>query len=77
MRPWANSSRVTRIERATTWRDGELGDILEDHGFVSVRTRDYGTIQRVRAKRVRRSSRTSSGTSMRNGVTSVIRQVER
>jgi arsenite methyltransferase len=30
--------------------DDELGDILEDHGFVSVRTRNYGTIQWVRAK---------------------------
>jgi arsenite methyltransferase len=31
--------------------DDELGDILEDQGFVSVRTRNYGTIQWVRAKR--------------------------
>jgi ubiquinone/menaquinone biosynthesis C-methylase UbiE len=30
--------------------DDELGDILEDHGFVSVRTNNYGPIQWVRAK---------------------------
>jgi hypothetical protein len=31
--------------------DHELGDILEDHSFVSVRTSSHGTIQWVRAKR--------------------------
>lgn len=31
--------------------DDELGDILEDRGFVSVRTKNLGTIQWVRAKR--------------------------
>jgi arsenite methyltransferase len=31
--------------------DDELGDILEDHGFVRVRTNNVGTFQRVRAKR--------------------------
>jgi arsenite methyltransferase len=47
---------------ATLWRmlpntgvyffgDDELGDILEDHGFVSVRTKSFGTIQWVRGKR--------------------------
>ncbi|OBI50011.1 SAM-dependent methyltransferase [Mycobacterium kyorinense] len=30
--------------------DDELGDILEDRGFVSVRTKNLGTIQWVRAK---------------------------
>jgi arsenite methyltransferase len=29
----------------------EIGDILEDHGFASVRTKNFGTLQRVRAKR--------------------------
>jgi arsenite methyltransferase len=29
----------------------EIGDILEDHGFVSVRTKSFGTIQWVRGKR--------------------------
>ena len=31
--------------------DDEIADILEEHGFVSVRTKYYGTIQWVRAKR--------------------------
>ncbi|MGH3968307.1 MAG: methyltransferase domain-containing protein [Mycobacterium sp.] len=31
--------------------DDELADILEDHGFVSVRTKNLGTIQWVRGKR--------------------------
>jgi arsenite methyltransferase len=31
--------------------EDELGDILEDHGLVSVRTKNVGTIQWVRAKR--------------------------
>lgn len=31
--------------------DDEIADILEDHGFVSVRTKYYGTFQWVRAKR--------------------------
>ena len=31
--------------------EDEIGDILEDHGFVSVRTKHVGTFQRVRAKR--------------------------
>ncbi len=30
--------------------DDEIADILEDHGFVSVRTKYYGTIQWVRGK---------------------------
>jgi arsenite methyltransferase len=36
---------------ANVFGDDELGDILEDHGFVSVRTSNFGTIQWVRAKR--------------------------
>jgi arsenite methyltransferase len=31
--------------------EDEIGDILEDHGFVSVRTKHVGTFQWVRAKR--------------------------
>ncbi|HKI43352.1 MAG TPA: SAM-dependent methyltransferase, partial [Mycobacterium sp.] len=31
--------------------EDELGDILEDHGFIGVRTKSLGTIQWVRAKR--------------------------
>jgi hypothetical protein len=31
--------------------EDEIGDILEDHGFVSVRTKSVGTFQWVRAKR--------------------------
>jgi hypothetical protein len=31
--------------------EDELGDILEDDGFVSVRTKSFGTIQWVRGKR--------------------------
>ena len=31
--------------------EDELGDILEDHGFASVRTKNFGTIQWVRGKR--------------------------
>jgi SAM-dependent methyltransferase len=31
--------------------EDEIGDILEDHGFVSVRTKSFGTIQWARGKR--------------------------
>ena len=31
--------------------DDELGDILEDHCFIGVRTKSLGTIEWVRAKR--------------------------
>ena len=31
--------------------EDELGDILEDHGFVSVRTKSFGIFQSVRGKR--------------------------
>ena len=31
--------------------EDEIGDILEDHGFTSVRTKNFGTLQWVRAKR--------------------------
>jgi len=36
---------------AYVFGEDELGDILEDHGFVSVRTKNFGTIQWVRGKR--------------------------
>ena len=31
--------------------EDEIGDILEDHGFTSVRTKNFGTLQWVRGKR--------------------------
>jgi arsenite methyltransferase len=31
--------------------EDEIGDILEDHGCTSVRTKNLGTLQWVRAKR--------------------------
>ena len=36
---------------AYVFGEDELGDILEDHRFVSVRTKNFGTIQWVRGKR--------------------------
>ena len=36
---------------AYVFGEDELGDILEDHGFVSVRTKNLGPIQWVRGKR--------------------------
>ena len=36
---------------ANVFGEDELGDILEEHGFVSVRTKNFGTIQWVRGKR--------------------------
>ncbi|MBV9351409.1 MAG: SAM-dependent methyltransferase, partial [Mycobacterium sp.] len=36
---------------ANLFGEDELGDILEDHGFVSVRTKSFGTMQWVRGKR--------------------------
>jgi SAM-dependent methyltransferase len=36
---------------AHVFGEDEIGDILEDHGFASVRTKNVGTIQWVRAKR--------------------------
>jgi arsenite methyltransferase len=31
--------------------EDELGDILEDHGFASVRTKNFGPLQWLRARR--------------------------
>jgi arsenite methyltransferase len=36
---------------AYVFGEDEVGDILEDRGFVSVRTKNIGTVQSVRAKR--------------------------
>ena len=36
---------------ANVFGEDELGDILEEHGFVSVRTKNFGTIQWFRGKR--------------------------
>lgn len=36
---------------AHVFGEDEVGDILEDHGFVSVRTKGVGTFQGVRGKR--------------------------
>jgi arsenite methyltransferase len=36
---------------AHVFGEDEIGDILEDHGFVSVRTKNVATLQWVRAKR--------------------------
>ncbi|OBG23837.1 class I SAM-dependent methyltransferase [Mycobacterium sp. 852002-51057_SCH5723018] len=36
---------------AHVFGDDEIGDILEDNGFVSVRTKNYGTFQWVRARK--------------------------
>jgi arsenite methyltransferase len=36
---------------AYVFGEDELGDILEEHGFVSVRTKNVGTLQWVRARR--------------------------
>ena len=35
---------------AHVFDDDEIGDILEDHGFVSVRVKNFGTLQWVRGK---------------------------
>jgi SAM-dependent methyltransferase len=51
------AGRVFRLLRrlpnigAHMFGDDELGDILEGHSFASVRTKNYGNIQWVRAKR--------------------------
>ena len=36
---------------AYAFGEDEIGDILEEHGFVSVRTKNVGTFQWVRARR--------------------------
>jgi arsenite methyltransferase len=55
--PQAPSKRAARLLRILPntgvhlFGEDELGDILEDHGFIGVRTKSLGTIQWVRAKR--------------------------
>jgi arsenite methyltransferase len=43
--------RMLPTTGAHVFGEDEIGDILEDHGFVSVRTKNFGTIQWVRGKR--------------------------
>ena len=51
------AGRAARIWRmlpsigAHLFGEDEIGDILEDHGFTSVRTNNFGTLQWLRAKR--------------------------
>jgi arsenite methyltransferase len=49
--PAARFWRMLPNTGAYAFGEDELGDILEDHGFVSVRTKTVGTIQWVRGKR--------------------------
>ena len=49
--PLARFWRMLPNTGARAFGEDELGDILEAHGFVSVRTKTFGTIQWVRAKR--------------------------
>ncbi|RAU96766.1 methyltransferase domain-containing protein [Mycolicibacter senuensis] len=56
MVPTAGSaSRMWRLlpkAGARVFDDDEIADTLESHGFTSVRAKNYGTIQWVRAKRI-------------------------
>jgi SAM-dependent methyltransferase len=49
--PAARLWRKLQIAGAHVFGEDELGDILEDHGFTSVRTTNFGPIQWVRGKR--------------------------
>jgi arsenite methyltransferase len=49
--PAARFWRMLPNTGAHAFGEDEIGDILEDHGFVSVRTKTLGTIQWVRGKR--------------------------
>jgi len=49
--PAARFWRNLPIAGAHVFGEDELGDILEDHGFTSVRTTNFGSIQWVRGKR--------------------------
>ncbi len=49
--PLARFWRMLPNTGARAFGEDELGDILEANGFVSVRTKTFGTIQWVRAKR--------------------------
>ena len=48
--PAARFWRLLPTAGAHVFGDDELGDILEDNGFISVRTKNYGTIQWVRGR---------------------------
>ncbi|BBY05858.1 methyltransferase domain-containing protein [Mycobacterium noviomagense] len=50
-RAFRYSGKLLPIAGSRAFGNDELGDILEDHGFVSVRTKNVGTIQWVRGKR--------------------------
>jgi arsenite methyltransferase len=45
--PWTHQ----RNAMAVVPDKAQCGDILEDHGFISVRSTNFGTIQWVRGKR--------------------------
>ncbi|MGH3966933.1 MAG: class I SAM-dependent methyltransferase [Mycobacterium sp.] len=47
----ARLSRMLPITGAHAFGEDEIGDILEDRGFVSVRTKNVGTFQWVRGRR--------------------------
>ena len=49
--PAARFWRNLPIAGAHVFGEDELGDILEDHGFTSVRTTNFGSIQWVRGRR--------------------------
>jgi arsenite methyltransferase len=49
--PAARFWRMLPNTGAHAFGEDEIGDILEDHGFVSVRTKTLGTMQWVRGKR--------------------------
>jgi SAM-dependent methyltransferase len=51
LRPPIDLWRILPNGGAHVFGEDEVGDILEDHGFVSVRTKSVGTFQWVRAKR--------------------------
>jgi arsenite methyltransferase len=49
--PAARFWRMLPTAGAHVFGEDDLGDILEDHGFTSVRTTNFGSIQWVRGKR--------------------------
>ena len=50
-RAFRHWQKLFPITGSYAFGEDELGDILEDHGFVSVRTKNIGTIQWVRGTR--------------------------
>jgi hypothetical protein len=45
------AARLLRILPVHLFGEDEIGDILEDRGFIGVRTKSLGAIQWVRGKR--------------------------